>query len=208
MRRAVSWHRRKLAVLAAVVAVFAGINAARPEPPPTVEVVVAAHDLAGGARVAGADLTTARLPAGLVPDQAVTDRAELVGRTVVAPLTRGSVLTQLSVLSPRLTKANPGSVIVAVNLADPTLVQLLSVGDRVDVLVAGVADAGATGPPSAAVVASGARLVTVPAPPSSAGPIGSGAGSDTGVVLVEVDSATAVRLTQAAATGPLTVVLR
>jgi len=204
LRRAVSWHRRKLAVLAAVVAVFAGVNAATPEPPATVEVLVAAHELAGGVRLQSSDVSTTRLPVAAVPEQAVVDPGRVLGRTVVAPLTRGTVLTELSVLSPRLTKARPGSVIVAVELADPTLVQLLSVGDRVDVLVATTG----TGSPHAEVVAASALLVTVPAPPTSSGPIGSGGTGDAGVVLVEVDAATAVRLTQAAATGPLTVVLR
>ena len=36
IRRAAKWHRRKLAVVAAVAAVLTGINAALPPDPPTV----------------------------------------------------------------------------------------------------------------------------------------------------------------------------
>lgn len=211
LRRVVSWHRRKLAVLAAVVAVIAGVNAATPQPAPTVEVVVLAHDLAGGTRIRAGDLTVARWPVGVAPDRAVTDQADVVGRTLVAPSTRGSALTELSVLTPRSTAARPGSVIVAIKLADPTLVQLLSVGDRVDVLVATVDPGGGQASSTAAVVvASAALLVTVPAASGEDGPIGSGTSGSTEstVILVSVDAPTAVRLTQAAVTGPLTVVLR
>lgn len=211
LRRAVSWHRRKLAVLAAVIAVVAGVNAATPTSPPTSPVVVLAHDLAGGVRIRAGDLTVVSWPLGVAPEEVVTDPQAVVGRTLVAPLTRGSALTELSVLTPRSAASPPGSVIVAVKLADPTLVQLLSVGDRVDVLVAAVDPSGGEPDPptGAVVVASGALLVTVPAPTGDSGPIGSGSGpSESTVILVNVDARTAVRLTQAAATGPLTVVLR
>lgn len=206
LRRAVSWHRRKLAVLAAVIAVLAGVNAATPHPPPLVSVVTAAHPLAGGARLTAADLTVRRLPVDAIADEVVTDSGQLVGRTLVAPVTAGTQLTTLSVLSPKLVKTTPDSVIVALRLADATLVSMLSVGDRVDVIAA-VADP-TSGGGSATTVATGARLVTVPSPPGAAGPLSVGQESEPVVILVEVDAETAHGLAQAAASGPLSIALR
>src|SRR3712207_6147422 len=72
-RRAVSWHRRKLAVLAVLAAVLTGISAAAPEGPPTTTVVRTATELAGGRRLSSADLRVDEVVAAGVPEGAVTD---------------------------------------------------------------------------------------------------------------------------------------
>lgn len=207
--RAISWHRRLLAVLATVVAVATGLSAARPAAPPSRAVLVAAHALPGGVRLAADDLTRRTLPVAAVPDQAVTGLSALVGRTLVGPVTAGTVLTAADILGPDLPRSHPGDVIASVPLADATLVSQLAVGDQVDVLATGAAPGTPAGTTAqqARVVAAGARLVTVPAG-SSGGPLGSTSHADSTVVLVEVDAATAARLAQAAATGELTIVLR
>src|SRR5829696_4894258 len=51
LRRAVSWHRRKLAIVAAVAAVLSAVAAAAPPASPTVDVVRATTNLASGAIV-------------------------------------------------------------------------------------------------------------------------------------------------------------
>ncbi len=201
LARAVSWHRRKLAVIAAVAAVLTGVNAALPPDPPTVEVVAAAHRLDGGAVVAAADLTLLRLPLNAVPDQALTTADSASGHTVLAPLTRGQVLTRLSIGPPSST-VRAGRVVSPLRLADADVAALLRVGDVVDVVAA---DGEA---PRASVVARSVRVVGLPRPPDVDG-VGAAPASTTGaLVLVDVDGATATLLAQAAVTATLSVVLR
>jgi hypothetical protein len=77
-----------LAALLLVVAAGTGHVAATPYGPPTV-VLVAAHDLAPGARLTDADVARRTMPAGLVPAGALT-RAEGV---LAAALPAGAVAT-------------------------------------------------------------------------------------------------------------------
>lgn len=201
LTRAVSWHRRKLAVVAAVAAVLTGVNAALPPDPPTVEVVRAARGVAGGTVLAAADLQRVRLPVDAVPDDALTTVHSGVGQTVTAPVTRGQVLTRLSIGSPGA-GVRAGQVVAPLRLADADVAALLRVGDTVDVVAA---DGEA---PRAAVVAHAIRVVGLPRPPDVDG-VGSSTASTAGaLVLVEVTSATATALAQAAVTATLSVVLR
>lgn len=194
-RRAVSWHRRKLAVLAMVAAVLTGLAAAVPEGPPTVSVVRAAEALEGGVRLTEGDLEVTDMVAADAPDQAVADPAELVGRTLVAPVPRGQVLTALAVVSAR---ASPGRVLAPLRLADPDAVALLRAGDVVDVLAA---DAQSE---QAFVAGHAIRVVTAPRPvdpEAGADPAGA-------LVLVEVDAETARVLARAAVSATLSVIWR
>jgi pilus assembly protein CpaB len=194
-RRAVSWHRRKLAVLAVLAAVLTGLAAAAPEGPPTVSVVRAAEQLEAGVRLTGDDLEVAEVVAADAPDGLVTDPAELLGRTLVAPVPRGQVLTSLAVVSAR---ASPGRVLAPLRLADPDAVALLRAGDVVDVLAA---DAQSE---QAFVAGRAVRVVTVPSPlDPEAGPDPAGA-----LVLVEVDAETARVLARAAVSATLSVIWR
>src|SRR5918993_4046594 len=184
-RRAVSWHRRKLALLAVLAAVLTGLAAAAPEGPPTVTVVRAAAALAGGTRLTLDDLETARIVAADAPDEVVAEPDVLIGRTLAAPVPRGQVLTERAVVSAR---ASPGHVLAPLRLADAEVTALLRSGDVVDVLAA---DPQAE---QAFVAGRSVRVVTVPAPADpDAGPDPAGA-----LVLVEVDPDTARVLARAA----------
>jgi len=201
LRRAVSWHRRKLAVVAAVAAVLTGINAALPPDPPTVDVVRSAVRLDGGHVLGADDVSLARFPQDAVPDDALTSLDAAVGRTIASPVSKGQLLTELSVVAPGRS-ARPGRVVAPLRLGDADLVALLRVGDAVDVVAA---DAEAA---QAAVVAREIRIVGLPPPPDADG-LGATASSSGGaLVLVEVDSRTATVLAQAAVTATLSVVLR
>jgi Flp pilus assembly protein CpaB len=204
LARAISWHRRKLAVVAAVAAVLTGVSAALPPPPPTTEVVQASARLDGGLVITEADVRTVRLPADVVPDGALTEVSAAVGQTVTAPVARGAVLTELSVVAPSRS-VRAGRVVAPLRLGDPEVAGLLSVGQLVDVVAAD------TEAPQAAVVARNIRVVALPRPAEESG-VGVSAGSATGaagsLVLVEVDSRTATLLAQAAVTATLSVVLR
>jgi Flp pilus assembly protein CpaB len=201
LRRAVSWHRRKLAVLAAVAAALTGINAALPPEPPTVEVVQVASQLTGGSTLTLQDLRTTSVPEELVPQGALTDLDAAVGRSVRAPLSRGQLLTELSVVTVS-SSVQSGRVVAPLRLADADVAALLTIGDVVDVVAADDQAGKAT------VVAGRVRVVGLPPPPSTSGVGGSTGATGGALVLVEVDSTTATLLAQAAVTSTLSVVLR
>ena len=194
-RRAVSWHRRKLALLAVLAAVLTGLAAAAPEGPPTVSVVRAAVALEGGTRLTPDDLEVTDIVVDDAPDGAVADPDLLVGRTLAAPVPRGQVMTERAVVSAR---ASPGRVMAPLRLADADVTALLRAGDMVDVLAAD---------PQAEqtfVAGRSVRVVTVPArvdPDAGADPAGA-------LVLVEVDPETARVLARAAVSATLTVIWR
>ena len=187
-----SRHRRSLAALAAALAVLSVVSAAAPQGPPRLSVVTARHQLAGGTVLSDADLEVRAVVADDLPEGASTDPAELLGRTLAAPVPRRAVLTPLAVVAPRSGSSTGGLVVAPLRLADPGLAPLLHPGDRVDVLAADTTNG------RAAVVARAVRVVTVPA----ADDVGADAAGV--LVLVEVASATATALAAAAAAGPLT----
>lgn len=193
-RRALRRHRRKLAILATLAAVLAGLTALAPPRPDTVSVVTAQRALTGGTAVRAEDLDRTELPPGAVPDGAWTDPAEVVGQTLAGPVPGGQVLTSEALLRHRATGS--GMVVAPLPLADDRVSALLEAGDQVDVLAAD-SQTGKT-----RVVASAIRVVT------GAIPGADDAGGAGGLVLVEVSQSTATALAAAAATGVLSVVWR
>ncbi|WP_433610782.1 RcpC/CpaB family pilus assembly protein [Prescottella agglutinans] len=135
-------------------------------------VVVAARDLTPGHLVTADDVRTVARPRADLPDAAVDDAGAVVGRTVSSPVRGGEILTDVRLLGPRLAEAAVGSAdarVVPVRLSDAGLAEFIREGDRVDVLTVGAAhDTGASQPPAATVLASGATVVLVsPEQPSS-----------------------------------------
>lgn len=204
--RSVRRRRRILAALAAVAAVLAGLTALAPPSPETTTVVAAARQLGGGSVLAAADLKPIELPTALVPDGAARDPAQLIGKALAGPQPAGQVLTETALLHYRTRGSN--AVVAALPLADDRVSQLLQPGDVVDVLAA----ANETG--RTRVVATGVRVITgalTQADSSGGGLAGNLTGGSSGdrgrgLALVEVTPATAAGLTQASATGALTVV--
>ena len=195
LTRAVSWHRRGLAAVAAAVAVLALWSAVRPAAPATRAVVVARHTLVAGAPLTEADIELRALPLTALPDRAVQDVGAVLGRTAAAGLTTGSVLTEASVVAPR-THSRPGVVTAPVRVRDADVLALLHPGDRVDVLSTDT-DGRAT------VIARSAVVVVVP----QAGDGGAFGSDKADLLLVEVGDAEASRV--AAAGGQeVTVMLR
>jgi len=190
----VSWHRRKLAVLAAVAAVLTGLAAAAPPAPPTTTVVRAREALTGGVVLTADDLEVVDLPRDGLPDRAAGDPAALVGRRLAAPVPRRQVLTPAALASAG-SAVGVGHVLAPVRLADGDVVALLRPGDLVDV-IASTSDGGRT-----ATVARSVRVVTVPVRDAD------DAGTATGaLVVLDVGEADAEPLARAAATGSLTVI--
>jgi len=199
--RLVSWHRRKLAVAAAMGATAAGISAASPPAPATVPVVVAARQLTGGDRLVAADLSVHRVPGSAVPEGAIADPAAVVGRTLVAPLSRGSVLTTLSVIGDHPSVA-AGMVIAPVRISDAAVIGLLRVGDRVDIVAADPQSGS-----GAHVIAEQVRVVTIPRPSDSGSSLSPDSGDPQTLVLVEVSTDEATALADAAAGSQLSLLL-
>jgi Flp pilus assembly protein CpaB len=131
-------HRRLLAAVLAAATVGFGLLALRPAPPPTVRVLVAAHDLPGGATLRSRDIRTAAFPAAAVPDGALgsdTPRSGAAGRVLTGPMRRGEPFTDARLLGAGLLDGyGPGVVATPVRLADADAARLLHPGDRVDVL--------------------------------------------------------------------------
>lgn len=153
VRRAVLARRRPLAALLSAVAVAAGIHAATAPPPATVEVAVAARDLAAGTVLAPGDLRRVGFAPGSVPAGASYDA---VGRTLAAPLRAGEPVTDVRVVGPALTEGYPGLSAVPVRLPDAGMAGLLRVGDVVDLVSADPQGGGAS------VVATGVPVLAVP----------------------------------------------
>ncbi len=196
--RAVSWHRRKLAVLCAVAAVLTGLTALAPPRPITVSAVRATTALPGGRILTAGDVRVDQLPPSALPTGAVADPAVVIGKTLAGRVPEGQVLTASNLVGGR-SAGSAGRVIAPIRLADADLTALISDGDVVDVLGA-EDDSGKAG-----IVATGVRVVAVPASARdpSAGTAGGG-----GVILVEVDPTTAAALARAAVGSQLSVIWR
>ena len=162
------WTRTVVArrVAAGGLVVLAGIATLRSNPDAdSAEVVVAVRDLRPGAALTLDDVQLERRLATTVPDGSQADLGAVLGSTLASPTRRGEVLTDVRLLGSRLAEstAGPGARIVPLHLADSALIDLVRVGDVVDVLAAPAADAPATGPAASRVVATDAVVVLVSA---------------------------------------------
>ena len=161
------WTRTVLArrVVAGGLVALAGIAALRPNPDgDRAEVVVAARDLHPGAALTLDDVRLETRLAATVPDGSAADLGAVIGSTLAGPTRRGEVLTDVRLLGSRLAEstAGPGARIVPLHLADSALIDLVRVGDVVDVLAAPGTDSQAPGQGSR-VVATDAVVVLVSA---------------------------------------------
>ncbi|HET7075021.1 MAG TPA: SAF domain-containing protein, partial [Mycobacterium sp.] len=129
------------------------------------EVVVAARDLRPGAALTLDDVHLEKRLAATVPDGSQEDLGAVVGSTLAGPTRRGEVLTDVRLLGTRLAEstAGPGARIVPLHLADSALIDLVRVGDVVDVLAAPATEPQPTGQPLSRVVATDAVVVLVSA---------------------------------------------
>jgi Flp pilus assembly protein CpaB len=164
------WTRTVLArrVAAAGLIVLAGVAELRSDPDGDLaEVVVAARDLTPGAALTPDDVRIERRSATTVPDGSQANLSTVVGSTLASPTRRGEVLTDVRLLGSRLAEstAGPGARIVPLHLADSALIDLVRVGDVVDVLAAPGTDSRADAQAATKVVATDAVVVLVSAKP-------------------------------------------
>lgn len=166
------WTRTVLArrVAAGGLVVLAGVAALRSNPAGDyAEVVVAAHDLRPGAALTPADVRLEKRLVTSIPDGSLADVNAVTASTLAGPTRRGEVLTDVRLLGSRLadSTAGPGARIVPLRLADSALIDLVRVGDVVDVLAAPASPG--PEPPQVAprVVATDAVVVLVSAKPKA-----------------------------------------
>jgi Flp pilus assembly protein CpaB len=200
------WTRTVAArrVTAAGLVVLAGVAALRPDPADgRVDVLVFARDLAPGVELTAADVHVESHSATTIPDGSQSDPASLVGSTLAGPARRGEVVTDVRLLSPRLTEATagPDARVVPLRLADAALLDLIRPGDVVDVLAADAATPGGTDAEQPRVVATNAVVVLV-----SEGFTSPGRGDDR-VVLVALPAHTANEVAGASLTKAITLTL-
>ncbi len=129
-RRAVLARRRGLALVCAAAAVLTGLHAVRPAPTPAVSVLTAAHDLQPGTVLSAADLRQRHFAVGTVPDGVLG--SESLGRTLADGVRRGEPITDERLVGPGLSSGD--TLAVPVRLPDPGMADLLSVGDRIDLV--------------------------------------------------------------------------
>ncbi|MFC4592217.1 Flp pilus assembly protein CpaB [Sphaerisporangium corydalis] len=154
-------RRRRLVavVLAAMATVFVGLAV---RPPPTSEVLTAAHDLKGGV-LSASDVTTAHLPETAIPDGALRPGASITGRVLAAPARRGEPLTDLRLLGPSLVDAyGPGMRATPVRVTDAGAARLLRPGDVIDVIASTASWEDAAPNPLMARVAQAVTVIAIP----------------------------------------------
>ncbi|OJZ75916.1 flagellar biosynthesis protein FlgA [Mycobacterium paraffinicum] len=164
------WTRTVLArrVAAGGLVALAGVAALRSDPAGDyAEVVVAAHDLRPGAALTAADVRLEKRLAATIPDGSLADVNAVTASTLAGPMRRGEVLTDVRLLGSRLAEstAGPGARIVPLRLADSALIDLVRVGDVVDVLATPATAAPEAAQAAPRVVATDAVVVLVSAKP-------------------------------------------
>ena len=162
VRRRVLARRRLLAALCLGAAAAAAVHAVAAPPAPTVEVLVAAHDLPAGHELAEDDLVLLGLPPDAVPEGVLRT---VVGETLASPVRAGEPITDVRLVGSGLAAAHPDLATLPVRLPDAGQAALLDPGDRIDLLATDPQAGGSR------VVAAGAVVLAVPrADPAGARP--------------------------------------
>ncbi len=160
-------------------------------------VLVATRDLPAGSQLTDTDVELAPFPNELLPDGALSDTTESVGRTLTGALNTGSVLTTASILNGRDLGAAAGERLVPFRVPDASTVQLLRVGDVISVV-------GSASDGSVIELASNVRVAALPAADSSSG---LGSSESGGLVVVAADEETAAALAVASTNMRMAIVL-
>jgi pilus assembly protein CpaB len=136
LRRFLFRNRRTIAALFFCAAAGVAVQALLPAGQALRTVVVATSDLAAGTVLEPSHVSTAQLPADALPAEAVENPGTLPGQQLATPLRSGDVVAGNFLVGPGLlTGAPAGTVAVPLRPADPSTVQLLAPGRRVDVVL-------------------------------------------------------------------------
>ena len=192
----VSWHRRAVGALLAVLAVLT-LGHSLALGPPTTAVVMVTAPIAAGSEIRDGDVAVRDLPTAALPEAAFTDRADVVGQTAAVALPHGTIL------QPTLLTTTPqpesGRAVVPICVRDPTLRDLLQAGDVISLVAAGGE--------FVEVVCADARVLTIPARESSGSAVALATGSRDGLILVDVPATDAGLVAALGQDGQLGVVI-
>lgn len=207
LRSALSRRRRLTAAVLAGLAVALVLVRLAPPEARTVPVVTAAEPMVAGTVVSAGQLAVAAYPHAVVPEGAVSDPAELVGRTLAGPAGPGQPLTTTAVVGPGLLTGRPsGLTAVTLRIDDPGVLRHVRAGDHVDVVH--LPDGAAA--EERRLLGRGLPVLWVaPGPPATDAHLlsaSSGAGED-GLLVVGARRADAAQLAGTAGAGRTTVVL-
>lgn len=206
LRRAAAWHRRLLAAGLLAASVAFAIQAVSPDPAPGVAVLVAAKNLSGGTSLSAADVQVRDLPQSVVPEGSLHLAADVTGRSLVAPVRAGEVITDVRVVGRSYLESYAHAVVATpVRIADAASVRLLRAGDVIDVLAAGAGSDG-TASGAARLVASAVPVITIPRGGDAL--VGSDDVGQGALLVVATTSETAALLAAAAVTDRLSLVIR
>jgi Flp pilus assembly protein CpaB len=187
----IRWHRRGVAAVLVGVSVFAGLSAVTgKDSSELVTVVVATRLVAAGSTVTDTDVKLARMPRQAVPDGALSQTREAVGKVAGTGVRAGQILTDLTLVGGT---TGDGTVVLGVKLDNPELAALAPPGTRVTLYAT----------TSAQAVASHVLVVAVPA-------VGTGnvlSGTTARVLLVRVTASEAGAITMAMSSSTLTLAI-
>ncbi len=193
LARFARWHRRTIGACAAVICFLATVWVLSPTSE-GIGVIITTRDLPLGATLSADDLAVVKVPTTVVPQGALSDAQSIIGRTLTGPVTRGTMLTEVSTTSLREISDN-GRALVPFRVKDASLVALLEVGRHIKVV-------GSATDGSVINVADDVEIVNLP-PPQDTG-IGSSNGA---LIVVAADNETAARLAAAAGQMDLGVIM-
>jgi pilus assembly protein CpaB len=201
LHRFVARRRRLLAGVLAGAAVLVTVHTLAPPPADTVPVVSARRDIAAGTTVTTDDVQVVHVPASAAPATAIRDTGQVIGSSTAGPIATGELVTATRLVGSSLVSGlGPGLVAAPVRMGDAEAVQLLRVGDRIDIY------APSTRGSRAAVVVSSAPVVTLPAESDQ----GFGAGGTRpggALVVLALPPDDAVEVAQEASRAPLSFAL-
>lgn len=204
--RAFLFRKRRL-LAAGVLCAAAGVavEALLPHEPATVRVVAASGDLPVGTVLTADQLAIVDLPEAAVPEHSFDSPELVAGQQLATPLYDGDVLAQNFLVGAGLLAGSPeGTVAVPLRPADASTVQLLSAGQRVDVVLS--TGNGFEVSAKNTVLARGLPVLWTSVEPGS-GPFAPPAGGEDGLVVVAANPDEAAALAGASSAGQVHLVL-
>lgn len=191
----VSWHRRGLAAVLAVLAVLS-LAAHLTEPPPDqTQVVRVTRQVGAGAPITRGDVEVVAVEGALAPSQALRTLDEVVGQHALTTLTPGTLLQESLLLTSH--RARPGHSLVPISIQDAGLQALLSPGTLITLALPHAEGAD--------IVTD--RAVVMATPPPDAGSNLSPTVGSTAMILVEVPSGDAIDVAVLGQQATLAVIL-
>lgn len=204
--RAFLFRKRRL-LAAAVLCAAAGVTveALLPHEPEVVSVIAAAADLPVGSVLTAEQLAVVHLPKEAVPQHAFTSTDLVAGQQLATPIYAGDVIAENFLVGAGLLAGTPdGTVAVPLRPADASTVQLLSPGQRVDVVLS--TGNGFEVSAKNSVLAKGLAVLWT-SEESGAGPFGGPGGEEDGLVVVAANPDEAAALAGASSNGQVHLVL-